>query len=82
MLVERLTTATVALLCSLGVAAVAAADDELPDMALLEYLGSWDNSDADWMLLVDEDDVRVETDKERSDPVSDDEASQESDHES
>ena len=82
MLVDRLGSATVVLLCSLGAAAVAIAEDATPDMALLEYLGSWDDSDADWMLLVDEEDVQVKTEQERSDPVSDDEASQESEHES
>ena len=82
MLADRLGTATIVLLCSLGAAVVAVAEDETPDMALLEYLGSWEDSDADWMLLVDEEDVQVKTEKERSEPVSDDEASQESEHES
>ena len=50
MLADRLGTATIVLLCSLGAAVVAVAEDETPDMALLEYLGSWEDSDADWML--------------------------------
>jgi len=27
------------------------ADDEPPDMEFLEYLGSWDEGDGDWMLF-------------------------------
>lgn len=30
---------------------VAAADDELPDLDFLEYLGSWEESDEDWELF-------------------------------
>ncbi len=29
----------------------AAADDELPDPEFLEYLGSWEESDEDWLLF-------------------------------
>lgn len=30
---------------------VPAAEEELPDLAFLEYLGSWEESDEDWLLL-------------------------------
>lgn len=29
----------------------AVADDEQPDIEFLEYLGSWDEGDGDWMLF-------------------------------
>ena len=46
-----------AFLCgSIGGAAPALAQEqEAPDLAFLEYLGSWDESDEDWVLLNDED---------------------------
>ncbi len=40
----------------LGAAGLVAADDELPDMEFLEYLGSWDESDEDWVLFADDGD--------------------------
>jgi hypothetical protein len=47
---------------------VTAGDDELPDVEFLEYLGSWDESDEDWLLVSDMDRVRKELAKdERSD---------------
>lgn len=50
----------VALLCGLfGYAGVALADEqEVPDLEFLEYLGSWDDSDEDWVLFASEDDVQ------------------------
>ncbi len=36
-----------------GVSGLVIADDaEAPDLEFLEYLGSWDESDEDWMILV------------------------------
>lgn len=32
----------------------AAADDEPPDLEFLEYLGSWDESDEEWLLFNDQ----------------------------
>jgi len=32
----------------------AVADEAMPDADFLEYLGSWDGSDADWVALADE----------------------------
>ncbi len=49
-----------------GSAGAIADEDEVPDIEFLEYLGMWEESDEDWLLL-DEDAV-AEND-ERSDPV-------------
>ncbi len=40
--------------------------DEAPDMAFLEYLGMWDETDEDWLLLDDDVVANIE---ERADPV-------------
>ena len=42
-------TAIVTLL--LGCGLVLAADEELPELEFLEYLGSWEESDEDWLLF-------------------------------
>ena len=57
-----------------------AADDDQPDMAFLEYLGSWEGSDEDWLLV----DGVLEMAKEdkRSDPAPDGEESTEQQNES
>ena len=72
-----------------GAVAVSAADDsgaeehesELggPDMEFLEYLGMWEESDADWKLL---DKNAVAENETRSDPVPEGEASAENEDES
>ncbi len=44
-------------LCVTGLCVVAIANaesEEIPDMAFLEYLGMWDETDEDWLLLEDE----------------------------
>lgn len=49
---------------------VTAGDDELPDVEFLEYLGSWEESDEDWLLVSDVKRVREEIMKdEGSDPA-------------
>lgn len=40
----------VCVLLGCGTQAVAE-DDELPDMEFLEYLGSWEESDEDWLMV-------------------------------
>tara|TARA_B110000438_G_scaffold295007_1_gene337306 strand:+ start:209 stop:466 length:258 start_codon:yes stop_codon:yes gene_type:complete len=47
----------IVLLCGLfGCGGVALADEEeIPDLEFLEYLGSWDESDEDWVLLAEND---------------------------
>jgi hypothetical protein len=63
----------------LGCSLVLAADEELPDPEFLEYLGSWEESDADWLIF----DEPVTADaEERSDPVPEGEESTEKTDES
>lgn len=63
----------------LGCSLVLAADEETPDPEFLEYLGSWEESDADWLIF----DEPVTADaEERSDPVPEGEESTEKTDES
>ena len=68
-------------LCTYG--GVAAADDEeMPEIDFLEYLGSWEESDEDWLILRDVEAIRGEvTFEERNDPVPPGEESAENDDE-
>lgn len=59
--------------------AVVTADDELPDMELLEYLGMWEESDDEWLLFNDPATAEVEK---RSGPAPDGRASPERQDES
>lgn len=70
------------LLC--GIALCAAADvradnENDPDIAFLEYLGLWEDSDEDWVLL---DQEKVAENDERNDPVPEGEESTEAEDES
>ncbi len=56
-----------------------ASDEEVPEADFLEYLGLWDESDEDWLLL--EDDAVAEN-EERSEPVPQGEVSTETEDES
>jgi hypothetical protein len=72
------------LLCSLllgmsGIAVAQTEQEDGPDMAFLEYLGLWEESDEDWLLI--EEEVVAEND-ERSDPVPEREESVETEDES
>lgn len=61
---------------------VLAADNELPEAEFLEYLGSWEESDEEW-LLFDLDDEQIAADAdERIDPAPQREESTEKDDES
>ncbi len=55
-------------------------DEDAPEMDFLEYLGMWEETDEDWQLLNEE--VVVENDDERSDPVPEGEESTEKEDES
>jgi hypothetical protein len=67
----------------LGCAGLVAAEDEaMPDIEFLEYLGSWEESDADWVLFSEVEAEKVAADTKRTDPVSKDEESVETDDES
>ncbi len=57
----------------------AAAEDTVPDVEFLEYLGMWEESDEDWLLL--EGTIEAET-EERSDPAPQGEESTEKEDES
>lgn len=77
--------ATIALIaCGLCLStATTAAEEQVPDADFLEYLGMWQESDEDWMLL--EDLQASETtidDDERSDPVPEGKESTETNDES
>ena len=67
----------------LGCSGVVAADDEvMPDMEFLEYLGLWEESDEDWVLLAAEAVEQVASENLRTDPASKEEESVETDDES
>lgn len=74
MSVSRILLTGSLLLCSL----VLAADDEIPDMEFLEYLGSWEESDEEWLIFAG---AKDNTEEERSDPVPQGEESAEKDDE-
>lgn len=76
-MLARKSALTVLLLLLGGV--VVAGDDEVPDAEFLEYLGSWDESDEDWLVMTEP----VAADfEERSDPVPQGEESTEKNDES
>jgi hypothetical protein len=54
-------------------------EEELPDAEFLEYLGLWEESDEDWLLL---DEEEVADNDERTDPVPEGEESTEKEDES
>lgn len=65
------------LVCGLALmhgGAVATADDGEPDMDFLEYLGMWEETDEEWLIL---DTVTLAENEERSDPASKDKESTE-----
>ena len=68
-------------LCTAG--AGAAAEKEEPEVDFLEYLGMWEESDEDWLILDETTDVSTIADnEERSDPAPDGEESTEKEDES
>ncbi len=69
-------------LCGLALCAsslLLAAEAEAPDTEFLEYLGMWEESDEDWLLL---DETVMAENEERKDPVLDGEESTENEDES
>jgi hypothetical protein len=71
------------LLSLVGYSGLGLADTEQPDMEFLEYLGSWEETDEDWLLFAALENEAVAADeKKRSDPAPDGEESTESDDES
>lgn len=69
------------MVCSLLICGgVAAAEEEdVPDMAFLEYLGMWEESDEDWQIF---EETMAADNEERSDPVANGEDSMEKEDES
>ena len=73
----------VAILWGLLSCSVVVADDEvMPDMEFLEYLGLWEESDEDWVVLAAEAVEQVASEDERTDPAAKEEESVEIDDES
>lgn len=72
---------TVVITCLLLGASLALADDEeMPDPDFLEYLGTWEESDEDWLIFNEP--VTAEVDEERSEPAPEGEESTEKTDES
>ena len=64
MLVSRCLTTLLLIVCSVAVVA----DEELPEIEFLEYLGLWEESDEDWVMFNDP--LNAENkDRQRSDPA-------------
>lgn len=67
----------------IGCSGVVLANDEQPDMEFLEYLGSWEESDEDWLLFDGPESEAVAADeKKRNDPAPAGKESTETDDES
>jgi len=61
-----------------GSSTVLAEDEDFPDAELLEYLGLWEETDEEWLLL---DEIVTADNEERSDPAPEGEESLENDDE-
>lgn len=59
-----------------------AADTDVPEIAFLEYLGLWEESDEDWILLSEEISTQIAADDTRTDLEPESDASAENDDES
>ena len=77
MLVSRCLTAILLIVCSV----VVAADEELPEIEFLEYLGLWEESDEEWVMFNEP--LNAENkDRQRSEPAPEGEESTEKHDES
>lgn len=65
-------------LCCLLLCGLVAADEELPEIEFIEYLGLWEESDEDWIMFSQTD---KPGDDERSDPAPEGKESTEKDDE-
>ena len=74
---QRLGTLVFGLLLYAG--DILAAEEETPDIELLEYLGMWEESDEDWLIL---NEAVAADNEERIDPVPEGEESMEKEDES
>ena len=64
----------------LGMSLALADEEETPDPDFLEYLGTWEESDEDWLIFNEP--VKAEVDEERSEPAPEGEESTEKTDES
>jgi hypothetical protein len=64
-----------------GCSLLVAADEELPEIEFIEYLGLWEESEEDWTMFSEPMGARNEN-EERSDPAPDGKESTETDDES
>ncbi len=72
MLASRYLIAILLIVCSVAVVA----DEELPEIEFLEYLGLWEGSDDEWVMFNDP--LNADNkDQQRSDPVPESEESTE-----
>ena len=77
---ERVLRTTLGCLLISAFSAVSAADDEqAPDAEFLEYLGMWEESDEEWLML---ENAVADNLEERSDPAPEGEESTEKEDES
>lgn len=81
MLARRDLRAVLSGLMLMGCSLVLAADDEMPEMDFIEYLGMWEESDEVWLVLDDEEAQLAADSEKRTDPVPDGEESAEKDDE-
>ena len=68
MLARRLLGAFLLCICSV----VVVADEELPEIEFLEYLGLWEESDEDWVMFSDTakaENIAEKRDQQRSEPA-------------
>lgn len=79
MSVERTLGTIVVGLTLCSSAAVCVAEEDGPDIEFLEYLGMWEESDQDWLIL---DETMAADSEERSDPEPQGEESMEKEDES
>jgi hypothetical protein len=65
----------------LGCGLALAAEDDIPDAEFLEYLGSWEESDEEWLIFENEQTADAAGADERSDAAPEGEASTETEDE-
>ena len=83
MSVSRLVRTTLLLGCAGCVPLLRAAEEVPPELEFLEYLGSWEESDEDWLLFSDDANPKVIVDgSKQSDAALEAEASTELENES
>jgi hypothetical protein len=68
-----------AIAAALLLGSAAAPEETLPPPGLLEYLGSWDGPDDEWLIFDEQE--RTEPEKKRSDPEQQGDEAREEDHE-